>query len=258
MKSFYLLLVIAGSLVFFGCKKISIEKLGTEVPDHQLLDTLLSRHVNEDGWVDYPGLEKDSLLLNDYLRQLENSIPNDSNWARGDKIAYWINLYNAFTLRLILDHYPVKSIKDIGSSPQIPFVNTPWDIKFISLNGKKYDLNNIEHNILRKFGEPRIHFAIVCASRSCPKLRGEAYRGKTLDTQLASQTKEFLKDPTRNDLKNEEEIRISKIFQWFKGDFTEKGTVVDFINSQLNSGISSDVDVEYMSYDWSMNDLREK
>jgi hypothetical protein len=131
---------------------------------HASFTDLLKKHVAASGKVNYKGFIRDSLQLNQYLELLSDNPPQNS-WSREDQLAYWINAYNAFTLQLIIRNYPLKSIKDIGSRIKIPFVNTPWDIKFIRIGKRKFDLNNIEHDILRgKFKEPRIHFAIVCAS----------------------------------------------------------------------------------------------
>ena len=107
-------------------------------------------------------------------------------------MAFWINAYNAYTIRLVLDHYPVSSIKDIGSKIKIPFVTTPWAAKFFSIGGEKMSLDNIEHGTLRKnYNDPRIHFALVCASISCPRLRNEAYTAAALEKQLDDQGHDY-------------------------------------------------------------------
>ena len=129
---------------------------------HEVWDELTRKHVTESGVVNYKGIIQDSIQFNAYLDLLSSHLPNETNWTREERLAYWINAYNAFTVKLIIDHYPVVSIKDIKKG--IPLVNSVWDIQFIEIGGKSYDLNNIEHGILRKeFYEPRIHFAINCA-----------------------------------------------------------------------------------------------
>jgi hypothetical protein len=144
---------------------------------------------------------------------LVNNPPDKKEWSESAQLAYWINVYNAFTIKLIIDHYPVESIKDIGSKIQVPFINSPWDIKLIEIEGKKYDLNNVEHSILRKdFEEPRIHFAIVCASFSCPKLRREAFTAEKLEEQLQEQAVDFINDPAKNSI-SKNKAEVSKIFQ---------------------------------------------
>jgi hypothetical protein len=165
-------------LLFIGLSlnacKVKNYSSGATPVQHQQWDSLLQKHVTAEGWVDYDGFIKDSLDLRSYLNLLSENHPDPGTWTNEERMAYWINAYNAFTVDLILRHYPLESIKDIR--PGIPFVNTVWDIKFINIQGQTYDLNNIEHGILRpKFDEPRIHFAVNCASVSCPKLMNRAY-----------------------------------------------------------------------------------
>jgi len=210
--------------------------------------------VDEDGFVDYAGLQSERDELKSYLTLLESTSPN-SDWSEEEQMAYWINVYNAFTLEIVLRHYPVESIKDIGSEIQIPFVNTPWDVKFINIGGEEYDLNNIEHGILRQqWEDPRIHFAINCASYSCPRLRNEAFTADKLEEQLEEQAEAFINDDFRNDI-TEESVVLSKIFSWFSGDFKKKMPVRDFINQYADVKISEDADIEYKDYDWRLNDV---
>ena len=238
-----------------ACQPKTDARLTNAKPDHSAWNTLLEEHVGDEGIVDYKGFMKDSVLLNAYLNELKAGIPDKISWTRNEQLAYWINAYNAFTIKLILKHYPVESIKDIGSSIQIPFVNSPWDIKFINIGGQKFDLNNIEHSILRKeFDEPRIHFAIVCASISCPNLRNEAYTADKIEDQLQEEAISFINDPAKNDIASKGEIEISKIFSWFKGDFTKEGSVVDFLNLYASEEIDPDADVSHKKYDWGLNE----
>ena len=151
-------LVFIFLLAFIACfSKDRVKYAETRTISHSVFDTLLHRHVSE-GKVDYKGFQKDSVLFNRYTRILRANHPGE-NWTKDEKMAYWINAYNAFTIELILKNYPVKSIKDISS---------PWDQEFIQIRENLYSLNNIEHEILRPMGDARIHFAIVCASYSCP------------------------------------------------------------------------------------------
>lgn len=237
-----------------SCSSLNPSKTGSVPPDHKLFDVLLEKYVDEYGNVDYKGFLEDEHELNSYLDQLKDNPPDVDKWSTNDQVAYWINVYNAFTVKLILDNYPVKSIKDIGAKIQIPFINSPWDIKFINIAGEEYDLNNIEHNILRKnFDEPRIHFAIVCASYSCPKLRAESYTGQQLDAQLDAQAQEFLADTTKNEISSNA-IKVSKIFSWFKGDFTKNGTLIAFLNQYAPLSIDPKAKISYMDYDWALNE----
>ncbi|MGV3641570.1 MAG: DUF547 domain-containing protein [Adhaeribacter sp.] len=220
---------------------------------HSRLTTLLKKHVSPAGAVNYKGLVKDSVQLNQYLKLLSDNPPQKS-WSRDEQLAYWINAYNAFTLQLIIRNYPLKSIKDIGSKVKIPFVNTPWDIKFIRIGKETFDLNNIEHGILReKFKEPRIHFAIVCASVSCPRLLNEAYEGKQVQQQLDAQARAFINDKSRNKI-SPNAAQVSQIFNWFRGDFTRQGTLTEFLNRYSTVKINKNARITYLEYNWNLND----
>ena len=222
-------------------------------PNHIIWNELLNKYVDDNGLVDYKGVSSERAKLKSYLQNIGSNPPDKNSWSQEEQIAYWINAYNAYTIELILEYEPLESIKDIGSKIQIPFFNSPWDIKFIEINGEKVDLNNIEHGILRKeFDEPRIHFAIVCASFSCPKLRNEAFVADKLENQLSDQTAHFINDPTRNEITSSV-IKISKIFRWFKGDFTKNGTIIDFLNQYSNTHINEDAKIDYKDYNWDLN-----
>lgn len=237
-----------------SCGSISLPVSDAGPPDHQAWTRLLQKHVNEEGMVDYKGFRADSSQLNNYLRTLESNPPNPEEWTEAEQLAYWINAYNAYTIDLVLEYYPVESIKDIGSAIQVPFINSPWDIKFINLKGKKFDLNNLEHNIIRQeFEEPRIHFALVCAAKSCPKLRREAYTAEKLDAQLSDQTRTFLADPAKNKLEKDK-VQISQLFDWYQGDFTTDSSLIAFLNTYAPVRISPDADIEHIDYDWSLNE----
>lgn len=204
--------------------------------------------------VNYQGFKKDSIRLRSYLQTLSENEPS-SSWTEEEKLAFWINAYNAFTIELIIRNYPLKSIKDITKGPTIPFINSPWDLKFIKIGGKTYDLNSIEHGIIRKeFNEPRIHFALVCAAISCPKLRREAFEAAKLDEQLDEQTRDFLFDRTKNKIGNEK-LSLSRIFQWYSGDFKYQGmNLIDLINQYVEFSIDQSVDIDYLGYDWRLNE----
>ncbi len=224
-----------------------------KVPSHQQWDKLLKKYVNTAGMVNYKGFQNDKSELDAYLKTLSDNAPQKS-WSENDQKAFWINAYNAFTVSLILQHYPVKSIKDIGG--KIYKINTAWDIKFITIGGEKYDLNNIEHKMLRrKFEDPRIHFAIVCASMSCAKLRREAYTGSKLEAQLDEQAKDFLNDNSKNRISTDK-AEISKYFTWYGGDFTKNGSLVDFINKYSQTKINTNTKISYLDYNWSLNEQK--
>ncbi|WP_109618035.1 DUF547 domain-containing protein [Sediminitomix flava] len=244
-------------LILFGYFSIS-----SPMPDvqsdsnpisHEKWTALLKKHVNAKGDVDYKGFKNDSKAFDEYLKLLSTNHPNKLNWSEEERLVYWINAYNAFTVKLIIDNYPLKSIKDI-TAVNIPLVKSPWDIKFIEIEGEKYDLNNIEHQILRKkFSEPRIHFAVNCASVSCPILRNEAYEAERVEEQLQEQAELFINDAKRNKIASNE-VEISKIFSWFSGDFEQNGTVIDFINRYSKTKIEDEAKVKYLDYNWNLNE----
>ncbi len=238
------------AFLFISCFLVALISFAQKGPSHQQWDKLLKKHVNASGMVSYKGFQKDKADLDSYLKTLSDNAPQ-SSWSENEQKAYWINAYNAFTVALILKHYPVKSIKDIGG--KIYKVNTPWDIKFINLGGKKYDLNNIEHGILRKkFDDPRIHFALVCASISCPRLRNEAYTAAQLNAQLEDAGKDFLNDKSKNRV-NTEKAELSKYFSWYKGDFTKNGSLTDFINKYSQTKINANTKIGSLDYNWNLN-----
>lgn len=222
-------------------------------PSHKIYGDLLQKHVNNDGLVNYKGFITDKDQFQQYLDLLSKTPPSEK-WSKQEQMAYWINAYNAFTIKLIMDYYPVKSIKDIGSSIQIPFVNTPWQKKFITIGKEEMKLDEIEHGILRKkFDDPRIHFALVCASMSCPRLINEAYTADKLDKQLDDQAKYFLANTNKNKI-SADKPKLSNYFKWYKGDFTKSGSVIDYINKYSATKINADADISYLNYDWSLNE----
>ena len=247
-----ILVLFLGSLFFLNACKVKEYASSSKPITHELWTSLLNKHVSEDGHVNYKGFIEDKTAFDKYLTLLQNNHPNNKHWSKEEQLAYWINAYNAFTVKLIVDNYPLKSIKDIKRG--LVFVNTVWDTKFIKIEKATYDLNNIEHGIIRKqFDEPRIHFAVNCASVSCPNLRNEAFTPTRLDEQLTEQTKYFLQNKIKNEI-TADQIKISKIFNWFKGDFTKKGSLIDFLNLYAPVKINSDATIEHMDYDWNLNE----
>ena len=243
--------------VFFlltGCQTAQTsEKLSSssfESPDHKNWDVLLKKWVSEEGWVDYKGFLTEKDELEAYLQELSTNSP-DNSWGESEKLAFWINAYNAFTVKLILDHYPLESITDLHT---IPLVATVWKKKFFQIGGEEMSLHIIEHKILRKeFEEPRIHFAINCASISCPVLRREAYTAEKVEAQLLEQAQLFLSDESRNRI-TKDRVKISQIFLWFRGDFTKEGSLIDFLNKYTEVEIEKSAKVGYLSYDWGLNE----
>lgn len=224
------------------------------LPSHQIWDELLRKHVTPEGKVNYKGFIKDSALLNQYLDTLSQHPPNKNSWSKEEQLVYWINAYNAFTVKLIASHYPVSSIRDLHPKLYVPLLNTVWHIKFFKIGGLDFNLDEIEHSILRKeFNEPRIHFAIVCASYSCPPLRNEAFVAEKIEEQLASQAILFINDSNRNIIRKEK-IQISKIFSWFSDDFSKENTLIDFLNQYSKIKIDREANVDYLEYNWMLNE----
>ena len=210
---------------------------------HSLWSTALKEHVDEAGHVNYTKWKEDTTLLDDYITSLEENPPAEF-WSRNDSLAYFINAYNAVTVKLILDHYPLKSIRKLI---------TPWRFKRFELEGEKISLNHIEHQILRKMNEPRIHFAINCASASCPKLFNTAFYAHTMEEQLEEATTLFINDPLRNQL-SKKEMAISRIFQWFASDFGTKKERHAFIRKYATQPVDKNAKVRFLNYDWQLNE----
>lgn len=211
-------------------------------PKHTLFDALLKEFVTSTGVVDYAGLKSKEAKLDEYLTMLENH-PPETTWNNDQELAYWINAYNANTIKLILKNYPVKSITDLHGGK-------PWDVKWIKLDGKTLSLNNIENDIIRpKYNEPRIHFAVNCAAISCPPLLNRAYSAKSLDAQLESQTKKFINNSVFNTL-GKNEIKVSKIFEWYGEDF---GDVASFVLRYADKTVKPSAQVKFLEYDWKLN-----
>lgn len=238
---------------------------------HELLTQVLAEHVywNSEGTssrVDYQSLKQQPGKLESYLKSLsEVSREEFQTWTQARQLAFLINAYNGFTLKLILDHYPVDSIKDIGS-----FWQNPWKMRFFRLLGEPMHLDQIEHDIIRepgRFDEPRIHFAVNCAAVGCPALRAEAYLGERLDAQLKDSSQRFLRDQRRNRL-SEGKLLISSIFDWYREDFTRgwRGvqSLAEFLplysealrlSSEAQERLlAGQMPIEFLDYNWALND----
>ena len=212
--------------------------------DHGTWNELLKKYVQEDGMVNYQGFKKDRENLDEYLKMLSEQDPDDS-WSTNEVLAYYINLYNAYTVDLILRNYPVKSIKDIKGA---------WTNEFIKIGNKEISLGGIENSLLRKMNEPRIHFAINCASISCPKLLNEAYTADKIEEQLEKVTREFI-NSDKNEI-SQNPVKLSSIFDWYKKDFQDNGTVIDYINQYSNTKINSGASISYKEYNWNLNEAK--
>ena len=222
----------------------------TEV-DNSLYGELLKKHV-KNGVVDYQGFKHEEAKLDRYLEVLEKV--DTKQLSRNERFAFYINAYNAWTIKLILSGYPgIKSIKDLGS-----VFKSPWKKKISRIDGGILTLDNIEHDILRpRFKDPRVHFAVNCASKGCPPLRSEPYEGRILDRQLDEMTRAFINQPEMNRLEGRN-LYVSSIFKWFAKDFNRDvvGFFLKYADEDLKKELVANkekIKITYLDYDWSLN-----
>ncbi len=219
---------------------------------------LLGTYVNSDGFVNYEAWKAnpdDLAKLQVYIDELASF--DTSTLTGADQLAFWINAYNALVLHEVLQRYPVDTIRPntLGLIPERSFFVEPKHV----VGGKNYHLDGIENDVLRTLGEPRIHFAINCASRSCPKLLNEAYDARKLNGQLDRQGQGFVNDPTRNMFDTATNTaKLSKIFDWFKGDFDNAGGVTAFLLEFAEGDAKTVLEnpamkIQFLSYNWSLN-----
>ncbi len=242
--------------------------------NHSGWDSLLKKHVislaqGEVTQVDYAGMADDRAELKTYLSSLSAiSMFQFESWSKAEQLAFLINVYNAWTVELILTAYPdIESIKELGSLFQ-----SPWKKEFIPLLGETRSLDDVEHGFIRaegRYDNPYIHFAVNCASVGCPPLLAEAYNAEQLDMQLKKSTENFLRDRTRNRLEGTT-LNVSSVFKWYRGDF-ERGwkgfhSLADFFSkhrdwldlsaSDVKRLLSGDIEIEFLDYDWRLNQGR--
>jgi hypothetical protein len=237
---------------------------------HAQFTTVLENHVrwNAEGTattVNYTSLKADPENLENYLNSL-SAVPRKKfeAWTSDKQLAFLINAYNAFTLKLIIDNYPVESIKNIGR-----FWQNPWRMRFFRLLEKEMHLDQVEHDIIRKPGvydEPRIHFAVNCAAIGCPALRDRAFTADQLEEQLEDSTRRFLRDRSRNYFDTDAGVlRVSSIFRWYREDFETGGTLSEWVAGYADELadvkpheqiIKQGVPVKFLDYDWKLNDRR--
>jgi hypothetical protein len=219
--------------------------------DHGLYAELLEKYV-QNGTVDYQGFKNAEIKLDKYLKVLEET--DTKKVSRDEQFAFYVNAYNAWTIKLILTGYPgIKSIKDLGS-----IFKSPWKKKIARIDGYIITLDHIEHNILRpRFKDPRVHFAVNCASKGCPPLRPEPYRADILEQQLDEMAQAFVNDSRRNRLEGRT-LYVSSIFKWFSEDFHDDvvGFFLKYAQGDLKIQLEeskSNIQVKYLDYDWSLN-----
>ncbi len=210
--------------------------------NHAKWNEILSIYVDSYGKVDYEAWNKSQEGINKYINMLsEHDLKFNSEQSEK---AFWINLYNASTIQIVLKNYPINSIREINNGKV-------WDEKFISVNGEFYSLNQIENEILRKkFNDPRIHFGINCAAISCPKLNNKAFTSSNVNVELEKLTSNFI---NTNSKITSNSIVVSKIFDWYKEDFKQNGGLIDYLNKYLIKKVPKNFQVDYSNYNWNLN-----
>ncbi len=210
------------------------------VPEHRIFDALLKKYVSNSGKVNYAGIKSEEAILDGYLKTL--STTSLTGKSKDEKLAFWINAYNAFTIKKIVKNYPLGSITDLDGGK-------PWDTKGIKIDGQNLSLNNIENDIIRpKYKEPRIHFAVNCAAKSCPPLLNEAWTADNLERNLEKQTRAFI-NSAHNTI-TPGKLTLSKIFEWYGEDF---GNLESYIRKYASSTVTKGASIEFGEYDWSLN-----
>lgn len=214
-----------------------------EIPDHSPWNKILQEYVSEQGRVAYEKMINQREELDTYVTYLESFSP-DLTWPKSRYLAYYINLYNAGTVQLILNHYPVKSIQDLKD---------PWGQKLFQLHGGALSLDDIEHKILRPLQDPRIHFALNCASISCPKLKHRAYTELGLEKELNDAVGAIFTNP--NLFQNKKNgIYLSSIFKWYREDFEiAYGTLIHFLNKYHDLPFDPETKIHFLPYNWALN-----
>ena len=221
--------------------------------DHSIFADLLKKYV-KNGRVDYAGFKSEETKLDEYLKILE--AVDSKSLSKDEQFAFYANVYNAWTIKLILSGYPeVKSIKDLGNLFQ-----SPWKKKIVRIDNDVMTLDNVEHDILRpRFKDPRVHFAINCAAISCPPLRPEPFQGDILNSQLDDSTRSFLNDPTSYKIDGNK-FYVSRIFKWFGEDFDHDvlGFYLKYADGDLKQNLSENqkkIQIKYLDYDWTLNGM---
>lgn len=272
------LLVVAGGYMEFGSQFITKWIVGFWKPprvemqesyvdnaegvtfefDHSPLDLLLGKFVDQDGWVDYRALRADEQQLDVYLQSLNHA--ELEQMGRDERLAFLINAYNAFTLKLIVENYPLDSIKDIPAEER-------WDAVRWQLAGRTVSLNQLEHEWVRPhFKEPRIHFALVCAAIGCPPLRNEAYQGRQIEHQLNEQTTYVHAHRTWFHYDRQNGLALTQLYNWYGDDFAQVIGSVEEFASEYSDELKRDlqdqeghkIEIRWLKYDWGLNDRKRK
>lgn len=218
-------------------------KAAEEKTSHSDWNRLMNNYVSADGKVNYSGLKTEKAAIDKYMADLKATAPT-SDWSKQEAMAYWINLYNAFTISLIVEKYPnINGIMDLDAGKV-------WKTRTITVAGTAYTLDRIENEmLLKKYKEPRIHFALNCAAKSCPPLLNAAWTKDNIEEKLEAQTKKFINNRSFNTISTKS-IEISKIFEWYASDF---GNLIDYLNKYSTLKIEAKAKIKYSEYDWGLN-----
>ena len=211
----------------------------------EMWNDLLGKYVNAEGLVSYREMLPDENLS--VCIRLFEQVEFDDKWTDHKKLAYLVNVYNINTVKVVVDNGCTKGLKEI---------NNAWDIKFITINGTMYSLNEIENTLIRpNIEEPRVHFILNCAAKSCPILLNKAYTEENMEMYLSKSAYAFINNPEMNTI-TKDKVEVSKIFEWYESDFRKSGGVINFINQYSSVKIESGTKLKFKEYDWSLNKLR--
>lgn len=224
----------------------------TAQTEEKVYEALLKTHVSSNGKVDYKGLQKNKELLEIYLDYLHKKLPQ-KNWSSNRAKAYWLNAYNAYTLKLVVDNYPISSLNDVKKENK-----KAWEISFAKVGGHTYTLDYIEHKILRRWhDDARIHVGINSASVSGPRFPNFLFTAENVDKKLDYLMKSFLNDGSKNKI-TPNAIEVSKIFEWYKEDFSTNGNLIAYINRYLPYKVNNNATVKTLEYNWNLNEFKKK
>ena len=273
-----LLLTMMTSIIVVGCSGESTPRAGNGEPlNYSLWDLTLYGNISHQGLVDYAAIAEEEMFWQ-FIGQINSARPSEMA-SDSERLAFWINAYNALTIQLVLDNQPIESITDIAgglAGVAVPGIDSPWDIVVATIEGAELTLQQIEDEKVRKLGDQRVHFAINCASLSCPPLQTESFRAERLEEQLAQAEWAFITNKRFNYLENST-LHISKIFDWYQDEFTQttgslQGYLAPFLTGVFFKGYSTrnristprellppveSLRVEFLPYDWGLNGIEE-
>jgi hypothetical protein len=228
-------------IIFMGFFFLTLTTYSQKV-NYFYYNNFLLKYVTEKGVVDYDKIYQNKSELREIIEKFEKIKPT-IYWTNNENLAFWINVYNLYSIKLVIDNYPIKSIKEI---------NNAWKKDFIVFNGIPVSLDYIDEKVLRPLGDPRYHFAINCTSYSCPAFLNEAYDYEKIDSQLQNAAELFINDASKNEISSRK-ATISKVFDWYQKDFTTKGTLIQFLNEFSKTKLKDDAVITFQEYNWKLS-----